>query len=60
MMKLASTSVSFTVDRFFIFANSEPEAEIVGVWGATPPRLEIVVKSDTLSVDLDQFLVKLS
>ena len=37
------------------------EAEIVGVWGnESPPMLEIVGKSNTLSVDLDQFLVKLS
>ena len=34
------------------------EGEIVGVWEARAPRLEIVSKSDTLSVDLDQFLVK--
>ena len=36
------------------------EAEIVGVWGRQPPRLEIVCKSDTLSVGLDYFLVKFS
>ena len=34
--------------------------EIVGSRGATAPRLEIVGKSDTLSVNLDQFLGKLS
>ena len=32
----------------------------MGVWGAKAPRLEIVCKSDTLSVDFEQFLVKLS
>ena len=31
-----------------------------GVWGREPPRLEIVSKSDTFSVDLDQLLAKLS
>ena len=35
------------------------EAEIVGR-GPEPLRLEIVGESDTLSFDLDQFLVKLS
>ena len=36
------------------------EAEIVGGgWsGESPPKSEIIGKSDTLSVDLDQFLVK--
>ena len=39
----------------------ESEAEIVGVWeGENSPILSIVGKSDTLSVDFDQFLVKQS
>ena len=32
----------------------------MGCGGPEPPRLETVAKSGTLSVDLDQFLVKLS
>ena len=33
----------------------------MGAWGGQePPRLEVVSKLNTLLVDLDQFLVKLS
>ena len=42
---------------FEIFAS---ETETVGVWGTRAPRLEIVRKSGTLSVDLDKFLARLS
>ena len=32
----------------------------MGLWGARAPWLEILGESDTLLVDLDQFVVKLS
>ena len=36
------------------------EAAFLGFGGPEPPRLESAGKSDTLLVNLDQFLVKLS
>ena len=44
--------------RALVMSNFYAEAEIVG--GGREPRLAIVGKWATLSVDFDQFLVKLS